>query len=353
MTSGEEHTETPLEEVGETTHDEPAETARERRARTAREELEAAIEAILFVATEPVSTERLYALFGEDEREAVDAALAAVIARYPGSPAQGLVADFAAGGVRLVTRPALQSYLRKFFQVTGRTKLSMAALETLAIVAYRQPITAPEIQELRSVSSTGVLKTLLDHRLVRISGRKEVVGKPFLYSTSKEFLVRFGLNRLQDLPPLEELEQMLQSQVEAEGGGELQSSLDLGTDIDPEAELDRAERAAEARERRADDTADGGEETEAIESDGSELGEDADEELAGAWLEEPTDEDLSGAIEREPRREDRLAPPILVEDLDLVDDPLDLSDEPSDDEVESTVAALDWEDDDEPRSEDE
>jgi segregation and condensation protein B len=365
MTSGEEHNETPLEEVVETAHDEPAETARERRARTAREELEAAIEAILFVATEPVATDRLYALFGEDEREAVDAALAAVIARYPGSPAQGLVADFAAGGVRLVTRPALQSYLRKFFQVTGRTKLSMAALETLAIVAYRQPITAPEIQELRSVSSTGVLKTLLDHRLVRISGRKEVVGKPFLYSTSKEFLVRFGLNRLQDLPPLEELEQMLQSQVEAEGaGGGEQTALDLRAELDSEAELDRAERAADARDlareereereasdRLAGDGEPGGEETGTLESEAADLGEDTDEELAGAWLEEPTDEDL-GAIGREPRPEDRLAPPILVDDLDLADDPLDLS-EPSDDEVESTVAALDWEDDDEPRSEDE
>jgi segregation and condensation protein B len=222
---------------------------------TSREELEAAIEAILFVATEPVSSERLQALFAEDEREAVEAALQAVIARYPGGAAQGLVADFAAGGVRLVTRPALQGYLRKFFQVTGRTKLSMAALETLAIVAYRQPITAPEIQELRSVSSTGVLKTLLDHRLVRISGRKEVVGKPFLYCTSREFLIRFGLNRLQDLPPLEELEKMLQSQVEADGGPTgAQADLDLTFAMDPEAELDRADREQERRELLSDDS---------------------------------------------------------------------------------------------------
>jgi segregation and condensation protein B len=217
---------------------------------TSREELEAAIEAILFVATEPVATERLHALFTDDDRAAVEAALQAVIARYPGGEAQGLVADFAAGGVRLVTRPALQGYLRKFFQVTGRTKLSMAALETLAIVAYRQPITGPEIQELRGVSTAGVLKTLLDHRLIRISGRKEVVGKPFLYSTSREFLVRFGLNRLQDLPPLEELEQMLQSQVEAEGEGQAteQRSLELALgEPDPEAELDRAFPSARAR----------------------------------------------------------------------------------------------------------
>jgi len=189
------------------------------------EELEAAIEAILFVATEPVTNERLHALFAEDERAAVDAALAGVIARYDGRAGQGVVADFAAGGVRLVTRPALQAYLRKFFQVSSRSKLSMAALETLAIVAYRQPITAPEIQELRGVSSTGVLKTLLDHRLIRVAGRKEVVGKPFLYCTSREFLIRFGLNRLQDLPPLEELEQMLASHADAEAGPTAQGDL--------------------------------------------------------------------------------------------------------------------------------
>jgi segregation and condensation protein B len=192
---------------------------------TSREELEAAIEAILFAATEPVAADKLHALFTEDEPAEVEAALAAVIARYPGGPQQGMVADFAAGGVRLVTRPALQGYLRKYFQVTGRTELSMAALETLAIVAYRQPITAPEIQELRGVSSSGVLKTLLDHRLLRVAGRKEVVGKPFLYCTSREFLIRFGLNRLQDLPPLEELEQMLASHAELESGASAQGAL--------------------------------------------------------------------------------------------------------------------------------
>jgi segregation and condensation protein B len=83
----------------------------------------------------------------------------------------------------------------------------MAALETLAIIAYRQPVTGPEIQELRGVSAVGVLKTLLERRLVRITGRKEVVGKPFLYGTTKEFLVHFGLNALKDLPPLAEFEE--------------------------------------------------------------------------------------------------------------------------------------------------
>ena len=98
-------------------------------------------------------------------------------------------------------------WLRRFFDVSSGTKLSMAALETLAIIAYRQPITGPEIQELRGVSPAGVVKTLLERRMVRITGRKEVVGKPFLDGTTREFLVHFGLNSLKDLPPLEEFEE--------------------------------------------------------------------------------------------------------------------------------------------------
>ena len=109
--------------------------------------------------------------------------------------------------MRLATRPELGGWLRRFFEVAGGNKLSMAALETLAIIAYRQPMTGPEIQELRGVSAAGVLKTLLERRLVRIAGRKEVVGKPFLYGTTREFLVHFGLNSLKDLPPLEEFEE--------------------------------------------------------------------------------------------------------------------------------------------------
>ncbi|HXO27452.1 MAG TPA: SMC-Scp complex subunit ScpB [Thermoanaerobaculia bacterium] len=174
---------------------------------TERGEMEAAIEAILFVASEPVPRTRLVELFDEDEREQAAAALAAVLERYTGGEARGVMVEDVAGGVRLVTRPEMGVWLRRFFEVASGSKLSMAALETLAIVAYRQPITGPEIQELRSVNPVGVLKTLLEKRLVRISGRKEVVGKPFLYATTREFLVHFGLNSLRDLPPLEEFEE--------------------------------------------------------------------------------------------------------------------------------------------------
>jgi len=173
---------------------------------TERSEMEAALEAILFVSSVPVPRSKLLELFDYGEREQAAEALAAVLARY-GGDGRGVMVEDVAGGVRLATRPELGTWLRRFFEVSGGTKLSMAALETLAIIAYRQPVTGPEIQELRGVHPAGVLKTLLERRLVRITGRKEVVGKPFLYGTTREFLVHFGLNSLKDLPPLEEFEE--------------------------------------------------------------------------------------------------------------------------------------------------
>jgi segregation and condensation protein B len=174
-------------------------------------EMEAALEAVLFVAAEPVERSKLLEIFGSQDREEAGAALERVTERYRGRPASGVQIEEVAGGLRLVTRPELHGYLRKFFEVSGRTRLSMAALETLAIVAYRQPITGPEIQELRGVSPAGVLKTLLERRLVRIAGRKKIVGKPFLYRTTREFLMHFGLESLEDLPPLEEFEEVFGS----------------------------------------------------------------------------------------------------------------------------------------------
>jgi segregation and condensation protein B len=172
-----------------------------------RSEMESAIEAILFVSSEPVPRTKLLEMFDEEDRAEAAEALEAVLARYAEGEGRGILVEDVAGGVRLATRPEIAGWLRRFFDVSGGTKLSMAALETLAIVAYRQPITGPEIQELRSVNPAGVIKTLLERRLVRITGRKEVVGKPFLYGTTKEFLVHFGLNSLKDLPPLEEFEE--------------------------------------------------------------------------------------------------------------------------------------------------
>lgn len=261
---------------------------------TDRAEMEAVIEAVLFVASEPVPRSRLLELFEEDEREEAAAALAAVLARYGGARAaedgaalaveveaqepepaaaaepgeavaapeassetaaerRGIMVEEVAGGVRLVTRPELVGWLRRFFDVAGGTKLSMAALETLAIIAYRQPITGPEIQELRSVSPAGVIKTLLERRMVRIAGRKEVVGKPFLYATTREFLIHFGLKSLKDLPPLEDFEETFGGLAEGGGGDLLASRADREEEILAEAAaLDEMEaEAAESAEAEA------------------------------------------------------------------------------------------------------
>lgn len=182
----------------------------EDRAMSDEREMEAALEAVLFVTPEPVSAEKLLEIFPPEERERAGVALERVLDRYRQSQSEdgrGIMLDEAAGGFRLVTRPELHGYLKRFFEAADGNRLSMASLETLAIVAYRQPITAPEIHELRGKNSSGVLKTLLERRLVRISGRKEVVGRPFLYATTRDFLLHFGLRGLSDLPPLEELEE--------------------------------------------------------------------------------------------------------------------------------------------------
>ncbi len=173
-------------------------------------EIEAALEAILFVSGEPVPVDRLMSVFRKKDAPMVQSGLARLRERYGArddSPERGLIFDEAGGGLRLVTRPDLHGHLRKYFEVSGSNRMTMAALETLAIVAYRQPITLPEIQELRGRNSSGVMKTLLDRRLIRISGRKDVVGKPFLYATTRDFLLHFGLSRVEDLPPLEEFEE--------------------------------------------------------------------------------------------------------------------------------------------------
>ena len=274
---------------------------------TERGEMEAAIEAILFVASEPVPRTRLLELFDEDEREQAAAALAAVLERYAGGEARGVMVEDVAGGVRLVTRPEMGVWLRRFFDVASGSKLSMAALETLAIVAYRQPITGPEIQELRSVNPVGVLKTLLEKRLVRIAGRKEVVGKPFLYATTREFLVHFGLNSLRDLPPLEEFEETFGAALPAAGSSPMApASLasPVTPAIDPEAGNGRLlEEEDDAEERFLRETAELDKRAEQADPEDREGDEAAEEEgsavaqAAADW--EPPEDDQDAVSEEE------------------------------------------------------
>ncbi len=166
------------------------------------------IEALIFASPEPLTPKQLYKLLLEEPREDVDAALAAVRGDYerPG----GLQIVEVAGGFQITTRPELHEWVRKLFHERTTQKLSVQALETLAVIAYRQPVTAPEIAEIRGVSSsTGVLSTLIERKLVKTVGRKQVVGRPFMYGTTREFLERFGLNDISDLPKVDDLSEAL------------------------------------------------------------------------------------------------------------------------------------------------
>jgi segregation and condensation protein B len=165
-------------------------------------ELKAALEAILFVSNEPVALDDLVESLnaGRDEIVAQLEKIKRVLEENVG----GFMLEQTAGGWRLATRAEHEAILKKYFARKGESRLSLAALETLAIVAYRQPITAPEVSDIRGVNSTAVLRTLLERRMIRVSGRKNVVGSPFLYRTTREFLIHFGLNDIHDLPRLEE-----------------------------------------------------------------------------------------------------------------------------------------------------
>ena len=165
-------------------------------------ELRASLEAILFVNNEPSTLDSLVEALGATQEEILAQldAIKATIEQNIG----GFMLEQTAGGYRFATRAEHEATLKKYFSRKGENRLSMAALETLAIIAYRQPVTAPEVSEIRGVNSTGVIRTLLERRLIRVAGRKNVVGSPFLYRTAKEFLIHFGLNDIRDLPRLEE-----------------------------------------------------------------------------------------------------------------------------------------------------
>jgi segregation and condensation protein B len=168
----------------------------------------AAVEALVFAAGEPVRIEEIAEAFGLDDDEPVREALESLRKDYE-TRRSGLAVERVAGGFRLVTRSTVGPWVRQFFRQRNRTRLTPAGLETLAIVAYRQPITAPEIQAIRGVDPSGTLRSLLEKRMIRILGKKKVVGSPFLYGTTRDFLVHFGLDDLEDLPSLEEFEEVL------------------------------------------------------------------------------------------------------------------------------------------------
>ena len=174
---------------------------------TASAEVKAVVEALVFASPEPMTPKMLFKLLAEEPREDVLAAIAALKADYENRP--GLQMVEVAGGYQIVTRPDLHEWVRRLFHERSSQKLTVAGLETLAVIAYKQPITALEITEIRGVNTSGVLSTLLERHLIKIVGRKNVVGRPFLYATTKEFLIRFGLKDLHDLPKIEDMAEAL------------------------------------------------------------------------------------------------------------------------------------------------
>jgi segregation and condensation protein B len=223
----------------ETTAEPQPETAQPRPRESSVRKIRPAVEALLFSSTRPVREAELSEAL-EADPGAVAAALAS-LAEESDVATRGVRLEKVAGGWRYVTRPEFDSLLRKFHDVTDRSRLSLAALETLAIIAYRQPITLPEIQEIRGVNSASVLTTLLEKKLVTTAGRKPVVGTPFLYRTTREFLVRFGLNELTDLPKPEELDADLAATVEAAPSATTEPPAPFSEELPSADESDSAE----------------------------------------------------------------------------------------------------------------
>jgi segregation and condensation protein B len=170
-------------------------------------DLKAIVEALIFASPDPVTLKTLVKLLDTEPKEEIVAALASLKDDY--QRVGGLMLVEVAGGYQIVTRPELHEWVRRLFHERTTQKLSVASLETLAVIAYKQPVTGPEISEIRGVNTAGVLGTLVERRLVKVVGRKQVVGRPFLYGTTREFLERFGLNDLSDLPRVEDMSELL------------------------------------------------------------------------------------------------------------------------------------------------
>ncbi len=166
------------------------------------------VEALIFVADEPLTVKILAEVLDED-RETIENAIDELRQEYE-QRESGLTLREIAGGWQISTRAEFHEEIRKFLKTRPSAKLSLAALETLAVIAYKQPATIPEILEIRGVQSASAIKTLLDKRLIVAKGRKETVGKPMQYGTSKDFLIQFGLKDLSELPNIEDFEDLAQ-----------------------------------------------------------------------------------------------------------------------------------------------
>ena len=197
------------------------------------------VEALLFASDAPLEPERIREVLDLENGAAARELAAELMARYEAEP-RGLSIVEVGGGFRMVTRPELAPWLVRLARARTRVRLSRPALETLAIIAYKQPVSKPELDAVRGVNSDAVLENLLERRLIRIGGRKEAPGRPFLYETTREFMVAFGLRDLNDLPKIEgelvipELAPELAAAAESHGEAETQQDPGAGgADVPP------------------------------------------------------------------------------------------------------------------------
>ncbi|MFA6355501.1 MAG: SMC-Scp complex subunit ScpB [Candidatus Omnitrophota bacterium] len=221
------------------------------------------IEALLFTSEKPITIEQMKEVLEEVDAKDIKTALAELQKEYETLGRSFKVYELA-GGYQMVTMPEFADYLKKFYRVKSKDKLTKPALETLAIVAYRQPITKADIEDIRGVNVDGVIKTLADRQLIKITGRKDAPGRPILYGTTKEFLDRFGLSTLNELPKLgeftesdidlSELKQGLGGQEVQDGTGEVtQEDRPVGqednTDPEQQGAAERQDRPAEGESK--------------------------------------------------------------------------------------------------------
>jgi segregation and condensation protein B len=186
--------------------------------------LKAKVEAIIYAAEMPIALDQIVQLVKESQgatdeavlRSLVRIAIEELVAEYS-SQSHGIEIRQIAGGYRMSTKPEQHDLVRSFAKsLKPPIRLSLPALETLAVIAYKQPVTVPEINEIRGVDSSGVIATLLDRKLITTSGRKEVIGRPILYKTTKEFLLRFGLKDVGELPSMEEFEKLISESFQSD-----------------------------------------------------------------------------------------------------------------------------------------
>ena len=180
------------------------------------DEIRAVLEALIFAAPQPVTAREIQKVMQGVPKPDWQRALEEIRADYA-REGRGLHLVEVANGYQITTRPEYNDWIRELVDPQKPTRLSIQALETLAVIAYKQPVTLPEIIELRGIKSGGVIKTLLEKRLIRILGRKEVVGRPILYGTTKQFLLHFGMKDLQELPKIEEFAEVLGEEVDVAG----------------------------------------------------------------------------------------------------------------------------------------